>query len=87
MNILATCRDRLLTSRNKAISEAESRSALLRSKVPGLSAVDREIMSVPMKLMTAAKGENFGQTNRTFHARNAAIRDMSAMICATACAG
>ena len=62
MNILATCRDRLLTSRNKAISEAESRSALLRSKVLGLSAVDREIMSVPMKLMTAAKGENFGQT-------------------------
>lgn len=69
MNILATCRDRLLTSRNKAISEAESRSALLRSKVPGLSAVDREIMSVPMKLMTAAKGENFGQTAAVIRAK------------------
>ena len=69
MNILATCRDRLLASRNKAISEAESRSALLRSKVPGLSAVDREIMSVPMKLMTAAKGENFGQTAAVIRAK------------------
>lgn len=59
MNTLAVCKDRLLSKRNSSINAADTRTEELRKCIPALTSIDAELSSIPLKLITAAKRDDY----------------------------
>lgn len=68
MNTLAACKDKLLSKRNRAINAADIRTEELKRKIPELARIDAELTSIPLKLMAAARQENYTDTSEKLRA-------------------